>query len=198
MANIGLITYRKPNVRTKQKNERIAEKFKASKAENWVVPSERFSPIDRERIYKNSRMSRISYGPTTTLKKSGCAVFAAHQGLRLKCEVSMKISDLAKEIAEKGYYCTGKGTYHVLFDRLGCKRVDSVQPLLNYLSSTETPVATLLVNNSIYFGRDTGRHFVNAVGLTNVGILIDDSESATRKTVSFDKLIDACVIAWIW
>lgn len=181
-----------------RKNEVIAACFETSKLEKWTVSGENFAPADKNRVFNCRKTAKIPYGETTTLGKSGCAVFTTHQGLRLKRGTNIKISKLAAEIAGKGYYCNGKGTYHCLFDHLGCKRAENLQDLLDYLATTESPVATLLVKNSIYFGRNTGRHFVNAVGITNVGFIIDDSESPTRQTISFDKIIAACDVAWLW
>lgn len=182
----------------KKRNEEIAQKFNCSKTEIWPSLPANIPPVDTERIFKNAENSDIPYGETTTIGKSGCAVYAVHQGLRLKRETNVDLAVLAAEIAAKGYYYPGKGTFHCLFDHLDCTRAKTIQRLLNYLSSEKVPVATLLVINSIYFGRDTGKHFVNAVGLTNNGILIDDSENEQRILMGFEQIIKACDTAWLW
>lgn len=198
MTNIKLKAYKPPVSRAKTSFKRISTEFEVSKKYKLIIPKENIPAKDPDRIFRNSKVSKIPYGPTTTLGKAGCAVFVIHQGLRLNRNTEINIADLAAQIAELGYYCARKGTYHVLFDNLRCKRARSVQQMIDYLSTPEKPVATLLVKNPIYFGRDTGRHFINAVGITNFGFIIDDSECASRQTISYEKIVAACEGAWLW
>lgn len=193
----------------KVEKERIAKKFSKSK-DSFVYPStENIPSPDFERVYNSEKTQGIPYGAYTTLGKSGCAIFVLHQVLRLKCGITIDIRELAELVAEQGYYYPGRGTYHCLFDHAGskeentdapgkCHRATSVNELLNYLAKSETPVATLLVKNSVFYGRDTGKHFVNCTGITNLGILVNDPEASSTLTVSAEKLVAATEVAWLW
>ena len=172
----------------KKKNQQIAKDFADSKTHPFTVTGENITSLDSERIIKTEITSKISYGPTTTLGKSGCAVFAAHQGLRIRKSINLDLEYLASTIASQGYYYQGKGTFHCLFDHLGCSRLSSIQDLIDYLSTESYPVITALMQNNIYLGRNTGRHFINVVGITNLGFLVDDSEFSKRRLITYDMI----------
>lgn len=139
----------------------------------------------------------IPYG-SSTLGASGCAVFCFEQGLRVKEIAEIDISELAAEIARKGYYEPGKGTYHNLFDHMGLRRARHVQEIFDTIltESDNFPLITLLVRNKEYNGRN-GKHFINISDYIDGKFLVHDS-SIGRKFVSADEILNAIEVAWIW
>lgn len=197
----------------KQLNEQIAECFKASKSDTFTVAHDNIPSDDLERVFKTRENCDIPYGTTTTLGQSGCAIYCLHQALRLKKGLQISIADLADIVASQGYYFPGRGTYHCLYDHcledhcLGdssndssdkSHRACSIQQLYDYLSYESLPLATTLVDNSIYWGRNSGSHFVNVGGIDHVGVYIYDSEENHRIFMEHEKFIAACKVAWLW
>lgn len=140
----------------------------------------------------------IKYGGTTTLKDSGCAVFCFYQGLCLtRPKVYVSLSELAQEIAEKGYYEPGKGTYHCLYDHWGLRRASHFCEVIDTIKRGS--IVTCLVQNSKYHQDEnrTGKHFVNVVGLYNDSVIVDDSHIG-RRILKMESFMKSVLIAWTW
>lgn len=141
----------------------------------------------------------IPYG-SSTLGVSGCAVFCVHDALtyaRRSEYEKLSIREVAQEVANKGYYEPGKGTYHNLFDHLGARRATDVQDIFDALCKREHAIVTFLVDNAVYNGRD-GRHFINAVYYKNGDFIINDSSIGVTLAISAKTILQAVDIAWIW
>lgn len=182
----------------KQLNEQIAECFKSSKSETFTVAHDNIPSDDLERVFKTRENCNIPYGTTTTLGQSGCAIYCLHQALRLKKGLQISIADLADIVASQGYYYPGRGTYHCLFDHCHAARTGSVQQLYDYLCYEGLPLATVLVDNAIYWGKNTGSHFINVGGITKNGVYIYDSEEDHRIFMEHKKFISASKVVWLW
>lgn len=159
---------------------------------------------DNVRVWNSPENEKIPYS-TSTLGESGCAVYAFHQGLRLRerdCNIS--IESLAAELGAKGYYEPGQGTYHNCFDHFGLRRASHVEEIFATLDAKESPMITLLVRNAKYPGTDaySGSHFVNIIGSGREGeedvFFIDDPSYEQILTLSVKTILPAVNIAWIW
>lgn len=134
----------------------------------------------------------IPYG-TSTLFNAGCAVSCLQQALNF----SYSLNDLAKEVSEAGYYEPNKGTWHNLFDHMGCRRVSHIQEIIDAIMMGAT--VTCLVNNKVYHLSEqrSGRTFVNCVGFEKGLIVVDDPYQG-RLYRDFILFVSAVDIAWIW
>lgn len=189
-------------------NELIEKSFKASVQDFLQTPSNytvRYSTThyDRLREWNSPGNSIIPYA-STHLGTSGCAIFVFHQGLRLQ-RVQLgfdpvPLAFLTDTIGKKGYYEPGKGTWHNLFDHYGLKRASNIQEIFDTLYIKEFPVVTLLVRNELYPEIDstTGAHFINAVGIAENGLYIDDPNKSDRIFLEFEKILNSIQVAWLW
>lgn len=183
----------------KKINAMIMESLRESiKNQDYSIPvvtkKRHFFPM----ITISEETKDIPYG-SSTLGASGCAVFCFEQGLRVTEIADIDISELAAEIARKGYYYEPeKCTYHNLFDHMGLRRVSHVQEIFDtILTGTDSfPLITLLVRNKDYNGRD-GKHFINISDYSDGKFFVHDS-SIGQRFVSADKILNAIEVAWIW
>lgn len=208
MENINLVPRLEASSRY-QANAKINEAINQSFAKSLETPPTTFnydykafplhiSTIKSDYYDKLATMpcGKLPYGPTTTLEKSGCAVFCFHHGLTSR-GFTLDLKVLAHEIYKKGYYEEGKGTYHNLFDHYGLRRATHYNDIIDALSRRS--ISTCLIQNSIYHNDSsrTGSHFVNVVGLHGNLVVIDDP-SIGRTKKFFTDLIQSISIAWIW
>lgn len=94
----------------KKMNSKISEEFQRSlKTYDEKLHLKDIKPVTAERIYYNNELDavHISYGPNTTLQKSGCAIYALEHALRAKGK-KINIAQLADEAYQKGYLCEVK------------------------------------------------------------------------------------------
>lgn len=180
-------------------NLKIFSDFKASLQEFDPEVKLSIMTLMNEEILHASDYSDVPYG-STTLEKSGCAVFCLEQGLRMK-GFNVNIADLAEEVYKKGYYESGKGTYHNLFDEYKngfCTRCSSYKEVFRSLE--EKHILTILVENKKYYnnGSKTGRHFVNVVGKMKDYLIIDDSNTYNHTIKLSKDVFDATEVAWRW
>lgn len=191
----------------KLKNDKIQEAFKASLTEGNLlkgVKTPKYSSYFPSQMIMNSGATKsIPYGETT-LGEAGCAIFCVHNVLTAKYGIQISIEELAKMCADQGYYVSGKGTKHNLFDHLGCKRAENVQELFDALSNHPKAFVTLLVRNADYHNdpNRTGRHFVNLVSYIyqkgiQMHIRINDSNIGNSVIMPVNTLL-ATDVAWIW
>lgn len=154
---------------------------------------------DFDREWNSDKNINVPYG-SSTLGESGCAVYAFHQGLRYRNGSVPLISDLARTLAEEGYYEPGKGTWHNLFDHWNLRRASDIKEVFDALDVKEFPLITVLVANKLYPASksNSGSHFVNIVGLVHEGFLIEDPSRKNRLHMRFEKILPAVQIAWIW
>lgn len=190
--------------RNKEINRLIQDAFQNSIKEFLETPypvPEYSSTEDAERQWNDSKNRDISYTIHTTLGQSGCAIYAFHQGLRLERGYkSLTLPELADEVGCNNYYEPGKGTYHNLFDHFGLKRASDIHEVFDAFGILHKRVVTVLVANKLYPGTEStsGNHFINVVGTTSSGLLIDDPNRERRIFLKFEKILPAMLVAWIW
>lgn len=141
----------------------------------------------------------IPYG-VSTLGESGCAVFCLHDALtyaRYAEYSELDIETVAQEVAAKGYYEPGKGTYHNLFDHMGARRATDIQEIFDALCTRTRACVTLLVRNKDYNGR-SGRHFINIIYYDGTHFVVNDSSCERGLKVSVDTIFKSVDIAWLW
>lgn len=141
----------------------------------------------------------VPYG-VSTLGESGCAVFCIHNALtytRSSDYPNLSLETVAEEVASKGYYEPGKGTYHNLFDHLGARRATNVQDIFDALCTRKKAMVTLLVRNEEYNGR-SGRHFINLVYWDGNNFLLNDSSIGFGLKIDAETIFKCVDIAWIW
>ena len=141
----------------------------------------------------------VPYG-VSTLGESGCAVFCLHDALtyaRQSDYPELDIETVAKQVAEKGYYEPGKGTYHNLFDHVGARRATDIQELFDALCTRTRACVTLLVRNKDYNGR-SGRHFINIIYFDGNHFYVNDSSYGRGVKVDVGIIFRSVDIAWIW
>lgn len=133
---------------------------------------------------------------STTLRDGGCAVFCFHQGLTTQL-IYADLEDLTEEIAKKGYYEPGKGTWHCLFDHFGSRRASHYAEIIDAL--LRGSISTCLVSNALYHNDSNrcGKLFVNVVGIDKSTVFIDDPNSG-RIQMDFEAFLKSIQIAWIW
>lgn len=181
----------------KEINELIEVAWQESVESFEGYPEENIPVITFKRIQSAETNGYVRYG-TKTLYEAGCAVFCFAQGLQQR-GVTIGIQELAKEIANKGYYYPGRGTYHNLFDHYGLRRASSVDEIFDVLKSKK--LVTFLVKNEGYpFSRSNeGSHFINIVGKSGPNFIVDDSNSkVSRVNVDIKTLLQVTRVAWIW
>lgn len=185
-------------------NNLIQNAFKESIRKFLDAPypvSEYSSEADLERQWNCPKNQAIAYTIHSTLGQSGCAVYTFHQGLRLErnCK-DLTLPELTDEIAYNIYYEPGKGTYHNLFDHYGLKRASDIQEVFDAFGINHKGVVTVLVSNKFYPKSQSkaGNHFVNIVGTTSHGLLIEDPNFENRIFLKFEEVLPAMLVAWIW
>lgn len=181
-------------------NARIAQAFKES-VNNFIQSDAVDFSMEvvppKEKILLQEEYKDVPYAEKT-LGESGCAVFCFEQGLRCRGH-KIQLVPLTNEIADKGYYSFGNGTYHCLFDHYGLRRASDVEEV--FAALTMGKILTALVRNSDYHEDESavGSHFVNIVGIKDYDFIIDDSSSNTgRQKVGITKMLKAIRIAWVW
>lgn len=140
---------------------------------------------------------KIPYGGKT-LGEAGCAVFALEHGLCYRFgEPVMPIAELAKYIADLGYYEYGVGTYHNLFDHSGSKRANHVDDVTQALQIGN--LVTVLVRNSDYvpIEKDDESHYINLSGKVEKNFIVNDSQFETQIEVPAIQIFKATKVAWI-
>lgn len=184
----------------KVENQKIAESFENSKSTFEIDMSKNLLQITDRHILHSADYEKVPYGPNTTLGESGCAVFCLQHGLAIK-GIDVPIAKLAAELADKGYYEKGKGTYHSLFDRYKngfCTRCSLCQDIVDSLLRGK--MVTCLVDNSKYHkdSSRTGAHYINLVGKQGRYFLVEDSHISWTDIKSIETIINATMIAWSW
>lgn len=154
---------------------------------------------DFNREWNSPKNKDIPYS-SSTLGESGCAVYVFHQGLRYRKGSIPSIEQLAQILAENGYYEPGKGTWHCLFDHWGLRRASNIKEIFDTLDIKELPLITILVSNQLYpvSKSGSGSHFVNIVGVTQNGFLIDDPNKENRLFLEFERVLPSVQVAWLW
>jgi len=140
------------------------------------------------------------YG-VSKLGESGCAVFCLHDALtyaRHSDYSELSLEAVAMEVASKGYYEPGKGTYHNLFDHVGTRRATDIQEIFDALCTRTRACVTMLVLNKEYNGRPNGRHFINAVYFDGKHFIVNDSSYGRGMEMDIDTILKSVDIAWIW
>ena len=190
--------------RNKKINSLIQKSFEDSISEFLEAPYPVYGGVIADDVFRewnSSKNKDIPYS-SSTLGQSGCAVFTFHQGLRYSTKSVPTISTLAHVLASEEYYEPGKGTWHNLFDHWGLRRASDIKEVFDYFMLTikERPIVTVLVSNKDYPYSESGvgSHFINLVGLTCKGFLIDDPNQEDRLFLEFKKILPAIHIAWIW
>lgn len=179
-------------------NDEIARAFKESVADfDENEYKENIPNVTKEDMLVASDFKGVPYG-SSTLEKSGCAVFCFWQGLCSRdVFISMDMETFAKYIYDKGYYKFGTGTYHNLFDHYGLRRATHFQEIFDALQMKK--IVTILVENKKYtsnkFSEDS--HFVNIIGKMKQFFVIYDSQIGITY-VPMKKTFDATRVVWIW
>ena len=137
--------------------------------------------ISMEPIKYQMEYESWKYG-SSTLAKSGCAIFCIEHGSKNH----YAISDLAEKAAENGYYEPGKGTWHHLFDRLGAVRLENVQDIFENLEKAY--IVTVLYEH----------HFINLVGVRETNFLVEDPMFADQRAIPITEVFEGMRVAWAW
>ena len=189
-------------------NQAISDAFHASlgkakeMAANAVseVPYERSKMVLVSDVLKSGVLAADIPYEVSTLGESGCAVFCLHDALtyaRYAEYSELDIETVAQEVAAKGYYEPGKGTYHNLFDHMGARRATDIQEIFDALCTRTRACVTLLVRNKDYNGR-SGRHFINIIYYDGTHFVVNDSSYERGLKVSVDTIFKSVDIAWLW
>ncbi len=154
--------------------------------------------IDIPKMLWSEDYKDVDYGGKT-LGEAGCGAFCFEHGLHFRFGTpAMPMADLAKYLADLGYYEYGKGTYHNLFDHYGLRRATHVNEVLNALDCSK--IVTVLVRNCDYskIEKKEGSHFVNLIGKKGANFIVADPSLPEPVEVSMKEIFKATRISWIW